>query len=100
MNLKDALQGHVEIGFPSFPEDDDFSNWVGELVLMDGYYAGLAYSYLDGSNKSIDFEYLSEMKMSLEKFEHIDEDSDIYIECLNYLKSIERITLAISELMI
>ena len=84
------LQMHNRLQFPNFPEDDDFADWVAELAETDGYYVGLAQSLLANCNiDKIDFSHVGKLRSSVAQFSSIEQDYEIYRQCLDYLQSIE-----------
>lgn len=97
MNTKEILKKHKEVKFPSFPDNDDFANWVEELTDLDGYYYGLAASILEGEKKPYDANLIQEMKQRLFKFRNLDDDKEVYRECEEYLNSLETIVKLLEE---
>ena len=97
MDTKSILEKHKETKLPSFPNDDDFAEWVEELIDMDGYYYGLATSILGGDIKPYDVQLFQDLKHRLYNFKNLDDDEDIYIECEKYLNSLETIVKLIQE---
>lgn len=74
---------------PSFPNDDEFAEWVAELIELDGYYYGLASSILSGGRKHYDAHLLQDLKQRLLGFKNLEDDNSIYKECEKYLNSLE-----------
>jgi hypothetical protein len=91
MNAKEILEKHRSAKFPSFPDNDDFANWVEELTDLDGYYYGLATSLLAGEKKHYNVNLFQEMKQRLYKFRNLEADKEVYQECEKYLSSLENI---------
>ncbi len=88
----DAMEAHMKLGFPDFPEDDDFSDWMGELAELDGYYAGLATSNMGSSRpKKISKDQLFEHADRLAQFSSLEaEDRDIFLAAEAYIQSLSK----------
>lgn len=91
MNVTEILEKHRSAKFPSFPENDDFADWVEELTDLDGYYYGLATSLLAGEKKRYNVNLFKEIKQKLYKFRYLEDDKEVYRECEEYLSSLENI---------
>lgn len=80
---------HKKLSFPEFPEDDDFADWVSELVEIDGYYMGHAMSLMAGGKAgAINDKGLQELTDRFDQFAKIEGDEPIYIDCKQYLSSL------------
>ncbi len=88
--LSELANIHKKLSFPEFPEDDDFADWVSDLVEVDGYYVGLSMSLISGETSHIiSDEELQELTARFEKFAEIEgEDTSIYLDCNKYLLSL------------
>ncbi len=88
--LSDLASTHKKLSFPEFPEDDDFADWVSELVEIDGYYIGHAVSLIAGGRlRAISDKELQELTDRFEQFAEIEgEDEPIYLDCKQYLSSL------------
>lgn len=89
MNAKEILEKHRGVKFPSFPDNDDFAEWVEELTDLDGYYYGLATSLLAGEKKTYSVNLFQEMRQRLYEFRNLEDDKEVYQECEDYLNSLE-----------
>ena len=78
MNVKEILKKHRSAKFPSFPENDEFANWVEELTDLDGYYFGLATALLVEAKKSYNVNLFQEMKQKLYEFRNLQDDKGVY----------------------
>jgi len=89
--LPELANIHRKLPFPEFPEDDDFADWVSDLVEVDGYYVGFAMSLINGEKPHvISAEELQALTDSFEKFSEIEgEDASIYLDCKKYLFSLK-----------
>ncbi len=88
MDLKDLYNKHKELELPEFPENDEFAEWVEELIEMDAYYVGLISSRLSGSREEIDESHFIKMNENLKQYTSIKADKDIYDQCIKYMKSL------------
>ncbi|MCH5720505.1 hypothetical protein [Niabella hibiscisoli] len=97
MNTHSILEKHKKLKFPPFPNDEDFSLWVEELVELDAHYYGLVTSIVVGGLKAFDINLLEDLKQRLIKFEVLEDDKDTYRECEAYIVSLENIVQVIRE---
>lgn len=97
MDIKKILAEHVERKLPSFPVDDEFSEWVEELIETDAYYFGLASSYINGEIKPYKCEYFSDLKSKFERIQPIKSDIEIYESSSAYLESLSKIIAFLNE---
>lgn len=93
MDAQNILEKHKQLKLPAFPNDDDFSNWVEELIELDAYYYGLITSGL----KTFDINLLDDLKRRLFRFEVLEDDKSIYRECEAYIVSLESIVQIIQD---
>lgn len=77
-NLKFLLTEHEKLAFPEFPQDEEFADWVTELIETDAYYVGIAMSYPNVKN-NINFNFFNSLKIDFKKFSNLNEDENIYI---------------------
>lgn len=96
--LKKILHEHKKIEFPKFPQNDNFSEWVGDLVEIDSYYVGQAITAINGGNISMNFEYFDNLKSSLNNYSSLKSDQSIFNQCLKYLESLEKIVIGINRI--
>lgn len=89
MNKKEILEKHKNIKFPSFPNDDNFANWIEELMELDGYYYGLVVSILEGEKRKCDDTLFNQIKQRLYEFKDLEDDSEIYRQSEAYIASLE-----------
>ncbi len=82
----------MKLGFPDFPEDDDFADWMGELAELDGYYVGLATSNMGSSRPSeISKDQLSEHANRLAQFSSLEgDDRDVFHAAEVYIQSLSK----------
>jgi hypothetical protein len=89
--LKRLLAYHRKIKFPEFPSNDEFSEWVEELIETDGYYMGLLLSLSEGAKVRLNNIALNQLKSKLESFESLSQDHEIFLECKAYIDSLDRV---------
>lgn len=97
MDLKNLYSKHKVLGLPEFPENDEFAEWVEELIEMDAYYAGLISSQINGSMDILDENHYSRMNDRLKKYASIEEDKEVYNQCLEYMKSLGHLIKAVKQ---
>lgn len=88
----DAIEAHKKLGFPDFPEDDEFSDWMGELAELDGYYFGLATSNIGASVPGkISKDKLFEHADRLAQFSSLEgDDHDVFDAAEAYIRSLSK----------
>ncbi len=79
------------ISLPSFPNDEDFAERIEELIELDGYYYGLALSFVNGERKKCDIDAFLSLKERLLKYKNLENDSNTYNEAELYIYSLEKI---------
>jgi hypothetical protein len=89
--LQSLFEMHKGLTFPEFPQDDRFSEWVENLIEVDGYYAGIVSSAIKGKYVRINLGPLQNLKDELPLFKDIEEDDRIYQNSIKYLSSLENI---------
>lgn len=89
--LSEFANAHEELRFPEFPEDDDFADWVSELVEVDGYYMGHAITLIAGGTvRDVSDKALRELTDKIRTFDVIKgEDRSIFLDCQKYLLSLK-----------
>ena len=72
------------------PKNDEIADWIADLAEIDGYYAGLASSALDGARASsgVDLSHLEKLEAELRLLSLKNENQSLVIECRNYLESL------------
>ena len=90
MDLKEVIKKHEKRRFPPFPEDDEFSEWLEELIETDAYYMGLALTKESGGKVVVNEKHLRKLKSELIKFSHV-EDKLIYIMSAEYIHPLEKL---------
>lgn len=91
MEIDQLYNEHKALGIPDFPENDDFAEWVEELIEVDGYYAGIIASSVGGRKPKIDRSELDKLMKSFRSFVSLKRDAEIYDECEKYLKSLKEL---------
>lgn len=91
MKLEQLFLNHKELEFPEFPEDDNFAEWVEELIEIDGYYAGIISSSIGSSKPNVDSSEIDRLTVSLANFASIEEDAEVFRKCELYLKSLKNL---------
>ncbi len=86
-HLKELYQKLTHTTLPCFSENNQLANWIEDLILTDGYLAGLALSASEGE------QILQKELPDLEKLERAlsdinttnKKDAEIQSQCQNYL---------------
>ena len=88
--LSELASAHMRLSFPEFPEDDDFADWMSELVEVDAYYFGHAETLIAGGTPSgVSDKELHDLTSKFELFAGIKgEDGAIYLDCKRYMASL------------
>ena len=76
--VKQAYEKLAELPFPKAVKNDDFMEWISDLAELDGYYAGMAISLLEG--KSINRKRLPSL-MIKNRCNSLREQKQIKNEC-------------------
>ncbi|EPZ51198.1 hypothetical protein M902_2852 [Bacteriovorax sp. BAL6_X] len=86
----DRLLGrHFELTFPDFPEDDEFNDWVTELVDYDSYLFGASTAGKVNSKMIKDFSIFCK---KLDELNLKNEDDKVILKnCLIYTESLKSI---------
>ncbi len=92
--LEKSFLKHKELKFPKFPEDDNLSEWLEELIEIDSYYVGIISSLIENKKlnideKMVDIKFLNNLNNSLMNFSITKKDMEVFKECKLYLKSLK-----------
>src|SRR5690348_15582502 len=92
--LKDLYQSHLEIPFPKDSENDELSDCIEQLSLIDSYVVGLVVKTIDQGNieERINDISLVELKNKLKQLTGLGSDDFAILESVEiYLHSLERL---------
>jgi hypothetical protein len=87
-HLKELLQKHTNMPFPAFPQNEEFEEWVEDLIEADGYYVGLVSSIANGAKQNINEEELIRLNSRLKKFDFNEIDKNLFSQYQVYIKSL------------